>query len=149
VVHSEFFDVRFGVSKWLRTARFLALLAGSAAILASPANWIWKLLAIFLLLVVFFLHARSNSAKQSGWVRLYADGTALLWPASGKEIYATLDAHCWVSRWLGVMTLCEPDNGPRHHCIACASDNHPDDYRRLLKFLRMRSPVAEAQRITW
>ena len=53
----------------------------------------------------------------------------------------------WSSRWISVLPLRELQNGRTRYGIFSASDNHPDEYRRLLLWLRLRGP-AEAPRVT-
>lgn len=150
MTRTEFLEVRFGHSRWLIVAESLISLLGLLAILATPANSIWKFCSILLLLLAsLWLMAKSVHENRSGTIRLFSDGTALLRTASELEINAVQGPHGWVSRWLAVLALQEAENGMKHYCIICASENHPDEYRRLLKFLRMHSPPTEAHRMIW
>ena len=150
VARADFLDLRLGPSRWLKAAQILLALLGILAILVSPANWMWKLGSILLLILVSVsVHAWSAHQGRSGAIRLYPDGTAFLRTASGQEINAIQGPHGWVSRWLCVMTLCDADSRAKHHCVICASENHPDEYRRLLKFLRMRTAPAGTQGMIW
>jgi hypothetical protein len=150
VVRADFLEIRFGTSRWLKVAQMLLASLGLLAILSTPANWIWKLGSIFLLILVsFFVHAWSAHESRSGVIHLFPDGTALLRTVSGQEIDAVQDPHGWVSRWFCVLTLCAADTGRKHHCVICASENYPNEYRCLLKLLRMRAPAAETQRMIW
>jgi hypothetical protein len=146
----DYVEVRFGHSNGLRAAQALLASLGILAILISPANWIWKLLSILLLiLLACFMHARSVHEERSGTIRLDADGTAVLRTSCRREVIAAQGQHGWVSRWFSVMTLYQAGNGGKYFCVICAAENHPDEYRRLLKFLRMRTPPAEVQRMVW
>ncbi len=150
VVRADFLEIRFGTSRWLKAAQILLALLGILAILASPANWIWKLGSILLLILVSVsVHTWSAHRGRSGAIHLYPDGTAFLHTASGQEINAIQGPHGWISRWLCVVTLFDDDSRAKHHCVICASENHPDEYRRLLKFLRMRTAPAGTQRMIW
>jgi len=150
VARADFLNIRFGTSRWLQVAQLLLASLGLLAILITPANWAWKLGSIVLLLLVsFFVHAWPVHQGRSGVIHLDPDGAALIRTASGHEINAVLGSHGWVSRWICVLSLYQPDNYAKHHCVICASENHPDEYRRLLKFLRMRTPPAVAQRMIW
>lgn len=146
----DFVEVRFGHSNGLRAAQALLASLGILAILISPANWIWKLLSILLLiLLACFVHAGSVHEDRSGAIRLHADGTAVLRTPCRREVNAVQGQHGWVSRWFSVLTLYETGIGGKYFCVVCATENHPDEYRRLLKFLRMRTPPAEVQRMVW
>ena len=150
MARADFLDIRFGPSRWLQAAHLLLASLGLLAILATPANWIWKLGSIILLILVsFFVHAWSVHQGRSGVIQLFPDGTALLRTVSGREINAIQGPHGWVSRWICVLTLYEADNDVKHNCVICASENYPDEYRRLLKLMRMRTPPAAAQRVIW
>jgi hypothetical protein len=150
VVRTDFLEVRFGTSRWLKVAQMLLASLGFLAILTTPANWIWKLGSILLLILVSFLvHAWSVHQNRRGVIHLFPDGTALLRKDSGQEISAVQGPHSWVSRWVCALTLYEADNNAKHHCIICASENYPNEYRRLLKLLRMRTPAAATQRMIW
>jgi hypothetical protein len=150
VAPADFVEVRFGHSYWLKVAQTLVASLGLLAILVTPANWKWKISGTLLLvLAACLVHARSEHKSRSGAIRLFADGRALLWMDSRPEINAAQGRHGWVSRWFSILTLQEAGNGRKHFCVICASENHPDEYRRLLKFLRMHTPPTEVQRMIW
>ena len=134
-------------SKWVR-----ALLASLSilAILASAANWKWKLGSVLVLaLFLCLLHTGSIRRNHSGAIRLFVDGTALLQTVCGQEINTVQGRHGWISRWFSVLTLFDTHQGRKYLCVIYAAENHPDDYRRLLKFLRMYPPSTDAQRMIW
>ena len=147
---ADFLEVRFGHSYWLMLAQTLVASLGLLAILVTPANWKWKISGIIVLvLAAWFVHTKSDHSSRSGAIRLFADGRALLSMDSRPEINAVQGRHGWVSRWFSILTLLEASNGKKYFCVICASENHPDEYRRLLKFLRMHTPPTEVQRIIW
>ena len=147
---ADFLEVRFGCSYGLIAAQALLASLGILAILLTPANWIWKLCAVLLLILFsIFVHARSVHQSRSGVIRLFADGTAWLRTLSRREVNAVQGRNGWVSRWFSVLTLYEARNGRKYYCVICAAENHPDEYRRLLKFLRMHTPPEEVQRLIW
>ena len=123
---------------------------GLLAILITAASWAWKFGSILLLILASIsIHACLSTKaglEQFGCLR---DGTALLRTVSGQEINAILGRHSWVSRWVCVVALYVVDNNTKHHCVICAAENHPDEYRRLLKLLRMRTAPDEAHRMIW
>jgi len=146
VIRAEYLELRFGISYWMQAAQTVLALLGVLAILAAPANWKWKLVSVLLLAIsAVWVHFRSVHSGRSGTIRLFNDGTALLTIASKAPVNAVQGPNGWVSRWFSILTLREADSGRKHHCVVCASDNHPDEYRRLLKFLRMHSSPADVQ----
>ena len=150
VVEADCLDVQFGISRWLQVAFLLLVSLGLLAILITAASWAWKFGSILLLILASIsVHAWSVHHSQAGAIHLLSDGTALLRTVSGQEINAVQGRHSWVSRWICVVTLYVVDNNTKHHCVICASENHPDEYRRLLKLLRMRTAPDEAHRMIW
>jgi len=150
VVEADCLDVRFGISRWLQVAFLLLVSLGLLATLLTAASWAWKLGSILLLILASIsVHAGSVHQSQAGAIRLLSDGTALLRTVSGQEINAVQGRHSWVSRWVCVVTLYGVDNNTRHHCVICVAGNYPDEYRRLLKLLRMRTSPEEAHRMIW
>ena len=150
MARADFLDIRFGPSRWLKVAHLLLALLGLLAILAAPANWLGKLGSILLLILVSYLvYVWSVQHDRSGVIQLCLDGTAQLRTVSGREINAIQGPHGWVSRWICVLTLYEADSDVKHNCVICASENYPDEYRRLLKLMRMRTPPAAAHRVIW
>lgn len=150
MTRTEFLEIRFGHGRWLMMAHILISSLGLLAILATPANLVWKLCSILLLLLVSLgVFARSIDNSRAGTIRLFADGTAFLRIPSRREVNAVQGPQGWATRWLSILTLQESVSGRKHYCIICASDNDPDEYRRLLKFLRMHAAPAEASRLIW
>ena len=150
VVEADCLDVRFGISRRLQLAFWLLVALGLLAILITAASWTWKLGSILLLILASIsVHAWSVHQSRAGAIQLLADGTALLRTVSGQEINTVQGRHSWVSRWICVVTLYVVDNNTKHHCVICAAENYPDDYRRLLKLLRMRTAPEEAHRMIW
>ena len=150
VVQADCLDVRFGISRRLQVAFLLLVSLGLLAILITPAGWAWKFGSILLLILASIsVHAWSVHQSQAGAIHLLSDGAALLRTDSGQEINAIQGRHSWVSRWICVVTLYVVDNNMKRHCVICASENCPDDYRRLLKLLRMRTAPEDAHRMIW
>ena len=150
MVEADCLDVRFGVSRRLQLAFLLLVSMGLLAILITAASWAWKLGSILLLILASIsVHAWSVHQSRAGTIHLLADGGALLRTVSGQEIDAVHGRHSWVSRWFCVVTLYVVDDNTKHHCVICASENFPDEYRRLMKLLRMRTAPDEAHRMIW
>lgn len=145
----DWLEIRFGRSAWMDAAEALLALAALAAILISPANGAWKLACASLLLAGYLVLRRLAAGKnRAGFLRLFEDGTARI-VSDGRSRAALATPDGWASRWFSVVTLQEIPGGRHRRCLVCRSENHPDDYRNLLKFLRMRSTSADGQRMTW
>jgi hypothetical protein len=123
---------------------------GVVAILVTPAALGWKLcsvLALFFTASTGFVFSLKES--QSGSIDLIQDGTALVETREGRRFQAQLKENAWATRWLCVLTLFEQESGRHYYCVICASENSPDEYRRLLKYLNMRTSTAIHQKATW
>ena len=55
----------------------------------------------------------------------------------GSEIHGVARPEAWTSRWFCVLRWTRNDIGRHCNSLVCASENHPDDYRRLLTWLRL------------
>jgi len=146
----EALELKFGTSPWLSAAHLGISALGAVAILVAPAEWGWKLLAFFGLVfsaLIGLFHSRADC--RSGTVILHLDGASRVLTRDGKTVRARLNETAWVSRWLCVLKLFEPRRSKLYHCVICASENTPDEYRRLLKFLNMRSSATMHQKATW
>lgn len=86
----------------------------------------------------FLLRRADRRRHRPGLVRINPDGTARLRLAEGPEIRAVLKQNAWTCQWFSVLLMFEPEINKHYHCFVCASANTAGDYRRLLKFLRMR-----------
>jgi len=127
---------------------FVAAL-GAVAILLTPAASGWKICALLALVCsAFTAHVLSVRKSQSGLISLAPDGAAQVESYEGKQSEARLKENNWMSRWFCVLAMFEPDSNRRYYCVICASENTPDEYRRLLKFLNMRTSEAHLQKAT-
>lgn len=125
-------------------------LLGAVAILLTPAGWIWKCAILFLLITSAALAcAGAHKPTRHGRVTLFHDGMAQIFTLDGKAADVLLQENAWLCRWLCVLDLFEPDSGRHYYCIICASENSPCEYRRLLKFLNMRTSSASIHKVTW
>jgi hypothetical protein len=147
---SDALALRFGVSPWLRFAHFLVAMLGLAAILLTPAASGWKFCTVLALGISgFTAHLLSVRKSQTGLISLGADGAAQVASLHGTQSEARLEESSWVTRWFCVLALFEPVSRRRYHCVICASENTPDEYRRLLRFLNMRTSAVNLQKATW
>jgi len=128
---------------------FFAASLGTLAILVTPASSGWKIGALSaLVFVTLMAHAASRKKSHCGWIELLQDGTAHIRPSKGKKSQLLLKENAWAIRWLCVLALIEPDSGRHYHYVVCASENTPGEYRRLLKFLNMRTSAVNLQKAT-
>jgi hypothetical protein len=139
--------LRFGLSSGLRVIQFVAASLGAVAIMAAPAALGWKFGAwSALVFVTLWAQAASTRKSHSGSLELLQDGTMHMRFHDGKKSLALLKENAWAIRWFSVLTLFEQDSGRHYHCVVCASENAPNQYRRLLQYLNMRIPTANLQK---
>lgn len=143
-------ELRCGPNGLLRATPLLVAAAAVLAIFISPAGAPWKALALCVLVLVTWIvsGAARNDARQAvlqitpeGAIRLGLDGAS---PAR-----AILNGNPWACRWFSFLELFVPESGIHYHGVICASGNPSGEYRRLLSFLRMRSPAADTHGTQW
>ena len=105
----------------------------------------WSVLAVFYLLACRVTASSANS----GVVRIFKDNTAMLSTASERRAFATLAARHWLSPWFCSVAIDLAKGGSRRFLIVCETANDPDEYRRLLKLLRMRPQASETEKMIW
>ena len=69
-------------------------------------------------------------------LKLFVNGTAVE-SRGGEEVLLEQTGQAWVSSLFSVIHLREVDSGNRLSWLVCAANNHPDDYRRMLGYLRL------------
>jgi hypothetical protein len=150
VARADYLELDFGQSRWMKRATNGFLLLCIIAILISPAPWVWKISSWSLLAVTYALaHWVTTSSLNAGVVRIFQDNTAMLSTASERRLFATLAARQWVSPWFCSVAVYLAKGGQKRFLIVCAAANDADEYRRLLKFLRMRSPASDEEKMIW
>lgn len=142
-------SLKFGLSTWLLRAHYSAAVLSAWAIILSSASLAWKL-GIFSVLVfaTFIVHAACMSELRAGIIDLQHDGSAQV-TTDGHIQSLELAENAWAVRWFCVLKLVDPDCVNCRYCVVCASANEKDEYRRLLKYLNMRSPEENLQRTNW
>lgn len=142
--------LRYGSGGWLRLLTGTLAVAGAGAIFLSPANLSWKFCILAVLLVTSVtVYAADRKQGNSGCLALSADGSVESCCAGGYSSQWILHQNAWNSRWLCVLSLADPAGGRPTRCIVCASENRPDEYRRLRKYLNMRHPSPAGASIVW
>lgn len=126
-----------GPARWLESLRVLLSLVACFFILTASTPWLWKSGAIAALLLfsgsAFHRSARRNVRKM---LLLRLDGSLRL-DRGGKVVEGRLGGGAWVSRWVCVFHWTDLESGSRNHSLVCAVDNRPEDYRRLMVWLRL------------
>jgi hypothetical protein len=150
MARADYLEVNFSPAAWMMWAHALISLLGIVAVMISPGSWTWKIFLSSAVIFAFVLIAVNMAdSRFTGVIRLFHDGTAVFWTASEKRVFATLGNRNWVSPWLCSVPVYQARGGNKRFLVICASNNDPQEYRRLLKFLRMRAPTAASQRMIW
>ena len=130
-------DLQAGCARWLRWSHAGVSLLGLLGILAAAAPAAWSGTAIIALVAVHAGTARRmNRPANSGRLKLFADGRAVLFTSDGP-VTAMQSERRWVSRWFCVLLLERRDGERSLQVIVCRSLNAPDAYRRLLQRARL------------
>lgn len=110
-----------------------------AGISTSGSSWPWKGVALVILAAAFWFSFRGTAESRiSGTGMLSLDGTAEI--SNGREkVLLEYTGQAWVSSIFSVIHFRECDSGKRSSWLVCAANNHPDDYRRMLGYLRLGS----------
>lgn len=150
MARADYLELDFGQSRWMKRAINILLSLCIIGILISPATWVWKITAWSLLAVAHVLaHRLAASPLNAGVVRIFQDHTAVLSTASERRLFATLAGRHWVSPWFCSIAVHLARGGRKRFLIVCATGNDADEYRRLLRYLRMRPATSDQERMIW
>lgn len=139
-------DLRAGCARWLRWSHAGVSLLGLVGILATASHVAWSAAAVLALAVVHAVTAlRMRDPAASGRLKLFADGSAMLFAGGGPIAAMQADGR-WVSRWFCVLPLQRRDDGRCLRLVVCRSLNAPDAYRRLLQRSRLGAPDTAGRR---
>lgn len=126
-----------GAPPWLAGLQWLLLLFAALGLLFSPSTWPWIVFAISVLLAVHLAGLTYlRRVQPPGILQLHTDGGFRL-QSGAQKFDGELLRSAWVSRYLCVVRW-KPLSEPSRPCLVCASENHQDDYRRLLVHLRLK-----------
>lgn len=130
-------EVTAGASTWYRALHLLMLAAGGLAIAVAEAAPVWKFaLSIGMLGVFARLWWSLAKCHQRTTLKLFYDGSA----AIGRPGDVALQGETgWASRWVCIVPISETVGASARQFLVCASNNRADDYRRLLRWLRLRN----------
>ena len=131
-----------GASALLRALGLLVVILAAAAIATSASPWQWKAGALLLLAAAAWFSFRgARGSRHAGSGTLNLDGTAI--ESRGREdVLLQYTGHARVSSLFSVIHFNEIDSSRKCSWLVCASNNHPDDYRRMLGYLRLSSDTA-------
>jgi hypothetical protein len=137
VTLSDTIQLHAGSSPGLRACQQAVSALAVTALLWSRTEPMWIMIALCAFGVAHGAMRRiSRRSPEIVRLVLRADGNAIVHSANGA-VPARLCAGGWVSRWCSLVSLEELLSGRRVQCLVCRSRNGPDDYRRLLVYLRM------------
>ena len=137
-----------GAAPWLERARVATLLLAVISLGLAGTAWAWKLVSLGLL-------AGIHLAGLSRW-RVHAKRSPIVLKREAGDIvsetgnsYRVLqEGYSWLSRWFCVFRLADQDTAQCTTYLVCASENHADDYRRMLVWLRLH-PASERRVWAW
>ena len=131
-------EVKSGAAPWLIASRRLAFLLAGLGLVFPPIAWPWALGALLALLVSWAWTELMIADCRRGPMPLvlHLDGRLQL-RNGGQDIHGVARPEAWTSRWFCVLRWTRNDIGRNCNSLVCASANHPDDYRRLLTWLRL------------
>jgi len=138
MAHEPPIDLVTGESRWLRIARH-GLFATAASMLAfAPTDPIWRWAAVAGVgLVAMLASIRLGRMTRIRSLHLMAHDMVTLRRVDLPEIQATLGSDSWCTAWMTIIPLNCLDRQKRLRVLVCRSRNHPEDYRRLLRLIRL------------
>jgi hypothetical protein len=133
----ESLTVRTGQAAWLRHA-FPALAAiACLGLLTAPTTIALKVLALAALLAFYRIGRRAwRRAVRIGRLQIYRDGPGLLL-RNGEEQRVETAGPAWITPWICVIPLKTVPGAAMIRCMVCASENRPENFRRLRVWLRL------------
>lgn len=129
--------VQTGECACLKAVRIILFALALLQLLLISTYPLLKLITISGLLLAFAITSRKLNRLSGIWLlRLHGSGLVTMVHCEGDEIPALLEGNPWISNRVCVLPVGCFDRWPRQHLLVCRSNNHPDDYRRLLCLLR-------------
>jgi hypothetical protein len=134
----SFLVLQAGEDGRFKAAWLILTVTAYLLLLAANTSWGWKLAALVSLSLTFAVTRwQARRANDIRLVRLYSNGTVTLVLESNIEIPGVLAGQAWISPWISVLPVGRFDRWKRQRLLICHSRNHPADYRRMLKILRL------------
>ena len=125
-----------GAPHWFPGLQWMLVLFAALCLLFAPSPWPWIAISISLLLAVHLAGlAYLRRAQAPGTIHLHLDGSFRL-QSDAPALAGHQLPSAWITRYLCVVRW-KPLSARSRPCLVCASENHPDNYRRLLVYLRL------------
>jgi len=140
-------QLRSGACRWLAQLQLLVTVVAALLLLTLSTPGHWKLGTLAALFFVHGFVVRHNALRHPpSRLLMRLDGT-LLHKSAGIEMDGVV-AGAWVSRWLCVIHWSTAEDRRQQHSLVCASNNRPEDFRRMRVLLRLGSrPARDA--LSW
>lgn len=129
-------ELEAGASPWLRHLQLLTCCLAAISLLAVSTPWQWKLSALLVLSFVHFYSSRHTARYHAPSDLLLRLDGSMRERQGALEFNGTLDG-AWVSRWLCLIHWTAIEKGRQRHSLVCASNNRPENFRRLRVYLRL------------
>lgn len=135
-----------GRSVGLRFAEALIWTASLLTFVISDLSPLHTLLGVAALTVALICSRHADS-RSSGVLQLSVsgEGHGYLQHESDGRIPISLTCSSWCTRWVCVISARETGCGKMHYLVICRSRQQPDDYRRLLQWMRLGLVSVEYQ----
>ncbi len=132
----SYIELQTGEAAWTGLARLIIAGLALSSLLFAPTDLLFKLIAIAALAfmtVLVWLRRRVSILS----LRLYDNGMVTLLTTLDTEIPAVLESGAWTTPWVSILPVGRLDRWPKQKLVISRSKNHPDNYRRMLKYLRL------------
>jgi len=134
----SFLELQAGEDGRFKAAWLILAVIAFLSLLAANTSWGWKLVALASLSLTFAVTRwQARRTDNIRLVRLYSNGAVTLVPERDAEIPGVLEGQAWVSPWISVLSVGRFDRWQKQWLLVCRCRNHPADYRRMLKFIRL------------
>lgn len=138
MVRNSHIELQVGETAWPKRLRLIILLIALLSLILAHTAPVFRLLAIAaLILTAAFVYLRMNQRENIRALRLYHDGAVTLLSRSDVEAPGVLESGAWTTRWFSILPIGRFDRWPRQHLLISRSNNHPDNYRHMLQYLRL------------
>ena len=125
---------------WLKVAKYTLILIVAVSLLTANTTLPWKFISLAgLVAASFILHLSLRCKPLPRRIRLFSEGHVTLVTAEGERIAAMMTSHAWSSPWLCILPVIRANDGLTLRLPICRSRNHSEDYRKLLRVLRLGS----------
>jgi hypothetical protein len=135
-------DLQAGEPDWLKLLRLILIALALLSLMLASSAVSFRLIALAsLAIMTVFIYRQRRRQTSIERLRVYGNGTVTLVDRVGLETPAMLDDGAWTMCGLSVLPVGRFDRWQKQRLLISLSRNHPDNYRRLLIFLRLGSAV--------